>query len=105
MHFFYFRIIIELLEKIRSHIHILYSVAESITILDNLISLTHITSTKNWVKPKFTKCTAIQNGRHPILDLLTSHAIPNNTVSFKKILKIILFSCIIIIIDFISYFL
>ncbi|KAJ3344291.1 MutS protein msh4 [Gonapodya sp. JEL0774] len=61
-------IVRELLDKVRAKISILYSVAESLAVLDMLASFAAYCTTTDSVRPEFTDTLAIKAGRHPILD-------------------------------------
>lgn len=73
------------MKEIRGKIGILYGIAEAVAILDMVVGLTHAASIGGWVRPDFSTHLAILEGRHAILDLLTSTSslVPNNTVSLQ----------------------
>lgn len=78
-----FRFVRELLEKIRSSITPIYTVAEVISEVDFLISLATVTIKYDLVQPTFDDDeTNITDGKHPILMTLTKEEegiVPNDT--------------------------
>lgn len=59
----------------------LYSLCESITNIDMLLSFARVSSFKNYVRPEFGTVLDIIKGRHPILEFLTYvEPVPNDTV-------------------------
>ncbi|KXS20225.1 hypothetical protein M427DRAFT_94796 [Gonapodya prolifera JEL478] len=61
-------IIRDLLDKVRTKISLLYSVAESLAMLDMLHSFASYCTVVESVRPEFTDTLAIKGGRHPVLD-------------------------------------
>ncbi|KAJ3129702.1 MutS protein msh4 [Nowakowskiella sp. JEL0407] len=60
------RTISSLIDKIRENVACLYKAAESVALLDMLISFAHYATITDSVRPEFTDTLAIQHGRHPI---------------------------------------
>lgn len=70
----------ELLADIRQHIASLYKLSGCVAMLDMLHSFAHCCTVTPLVRPEFTDTLAIKQGRHPVLDSMSSHStVPNNT--------------------------
>ncbi|ORX92867.1 hypothetical protein K493DRAFT_224545, partial [Basidiobolus meristosporus CBS 931.73] len=65
------KIITELTNEICTHISILYKVAESIALVDMMMSFAYLCTISNYVRPEFTNTLGIKKGRHPIQDSLS----------------------------------
>jgi DNA mismatch repair protein MSH5 len=77
------RIIVSLSDRILSFSHILTRIWEGIGVLDCLCSLAVVAVEANYVRPILTEGgdLTIINGRHPLLERITDHFIPNSTVT------------------------
>uniref|UniRef100_A0A7M6DQK7 DNA mismatch repair proteins mutS family domain-containing protein n=2 Tax=Clytia hemisphaerica TaxID=252671 RepID=A0A7M6DQK7_9CNID len=62
----------EMLEKVREYIGCLHKLAECVSMLDLLVSFAHACTLSNYVRPEFTDTLAIKEGRHPILDKIST---------------------------------
>ncbi|KAK9762835.1 MutS protein msh4 [Basidiobolus ranarum] len=71
------KIITELTSEICTHISILYKVAESIALVDMMMSFAFMCTISNYVRPEFTDTLGIKKGRHPIQDSISL----NETIS------------------------
>ncbi|XP_068214215.1 mutS protein homolog 4-like [Palaemon carinicauda] len=73
-------IVLEMLVEARGRIGALHALGEAVSTLDLVVALTHAASIGSWVRPEFSPTLAIEKGRHPILDVLSSaEPVPNNT--------------------------
>ncbi|XP_064091268.1 mutS protein homolog 4-like [Macrobrachium nipponense] len=73
-------IVVEMLVEARGRIGALHALGEAVSTLDLVVALSHAASVGSWVRPEFSPTLAIQGGRHPILDVLTSvEPVANNT--------------------------
>lgn len=61
-------IVCKLLGEIYEHIHCLYKLSDSVSMLDMLLSFANICTFSEYVRPEFTDTTAIKQGWHPILE-------------------------------------
>ncbi|KAG0296467.1 MutS protein msh4 [Linnemannia gamsii] len=74
------KIVSDLSSDIRSEIGALYKASEAIAMLDMLLSFVHQRTISDFVRPEFTDTLVIKQGRHPILEKISSSAfIPNDT--------------------------
>ena len=78
----------ELIGAVRSKIHPLFKISESLALLDMLSGMAQLVTTQDYVKPDITDSTlALKASRHPILDkIIPSHStttrlIPNDVYS------------------------
>ena len=78
----------ELIDAVRSKIHPLFKISESLALLDMLSGMAQTVTTQDYVKPDLTDSTlALKSSRHPILDKLfpshstTTKLIPNDVYS------------------------
>jgi DNA mismatch repair protein MSH4 len=61
----------ELINAVRSKIHPLFKISESIALLDMLAGMAQLVTTQDYIKPELTDSTlALQASRHPVLDKL-----------------------------------
>lgn len=71
------------MNDIRSHISYLYEMCESIAGIDLILSLAQISSSHNYVRPKFGDSLSLKASRHPILESITTcEPIANDIVSY-----------------------
>ncbi|KAH7049847.1 DNA mismatch repair protein Msh4 [Linnemannia elongata] len=74
------KIVSDLSSNIRVEIGALYKASEAIAMLDMLLSFAHQCTISDVVRPEFTDTLVIKQGRHPILEKISSTAfIPNDT--------------------------
>ncbi|KAF8941708.1 MutS protein msh4 [Haplosporangium gracile] len=74
------KIVSDLSSNIRGEIGALYKASEAIAMLDMLLSFAHQSTISDFVRPEFTDTLVIKQGRHPILEKISSLAfIPNDT--------------------------
>ncbi|KAI7820715.1 DNA mismatch repair protein MutS [Kickxella alabastrina] len=66
---------------IRENIVVLYRISEAIALLDVIVSFAHHCTISECVMPKFSDCIHIDDGRHPILDVMSSETVVANSVS------------------------
>ena len=78
----------ELIDAVRSKIHPLFKISESLALLDMLSGMAQLVPTQDYVKPDLTTSTlALKSSRHPILDkhfpsyCTTTKLIPNDVYS------------------------
>ena len=78
----------ELINAVRSKIHPLFKISESLAMLDMLAGMAQLVTTQDYVKPDLTSSTlALRSSRHPILDKIfpsrctTTKLIPNDVYS------------------------
>ncbi|XP_035226392.1 mutS protein homolog 4-like, partial [Stegodyphus dumicola] len=72
-------IINEVLIEIREHIGCLYNLTEAVSYIDFLLSLAHVCTLSDNVRPEFSETLAIKNGRHPVVEKICGTTfIPNN---------------------------
>ncbi|GIX70034.1 mutS protein homolog 4 [Caerostris darwini] len=84
-------IINEVLNEIREHIGCLYNLTEAVSSIDFLLSLAHVCTLSDHVRPEFSTCLAIKNGRHPVIDkICTTTFIPNNAFLCEEMNFIVL---------------
>lgn len=77
------RVIYELLTDIREHVGALYKLIEVIAELDVAASLAQVSSSDNYVRPTFGSFLDIKEGRHPILESVSSSVpVANDAVSY-----------------------
>ncbi|XP_063284105.1 mutS protein homolog 4 [Pelobates fuscus] len=73
-------IVCKLLSEIYEHIHCLYKLADTVSMLDLLLSFAHACTLSDYVRPEFTDTLAIKQGWHPILEKISlGKPICNNT--------------------------
>ncbi|XP_077134925.1 mutS protein homolog 4 isoform X1 [Ranitomeya variabilis] len=61
-------IVCKLLTEIYEHIHCLYKLSDTVSMLDMLLSFANICTFSEYVRPEFTDTTAMKQGWHPILE-------------------------------------
>jgi DNA mismatch repair protein MSH4 len=61
-----------LLEEIRGEIPVLFRICEGIAMLDMIAAFAHISTLNDYVRPEITSCIAINAGRHPVREKVTS---------------------------------
>ncbi|GFS64862.1 mutS protein homolog 4 [Trichonephila inaurata madagascariensis] len=72
-------IINEVLNEIREHIGCLYNLTEAVSSIDFLLSLAHVYTLSDHVRPEFSTSLAIKNGRHPVIEKICGTTfMPNN---------------------------
>ncbi|XP_006888675.1 PREDICTED: mutS protein homolog 4 [Elephantulus edwardii] len=75
-----YMIVCKLLSEIYEHIHCLYKLSDTVSMLDMLLSFAHACTLSDYVRPEFTDTLAIKQGWHPILEKITvEKPIANNT--------------------------
>uniref|UniRef100_M4ALQ5 MutS homolog 4 n=1 Tax=Xiphophorus maculatus TaxID=8083 RepID=M4ALQ5_XIPMA len=73
-------VICQLLTTIHEHIHCLYKLSDTVSMLDMLLSLANACTISDYVRPEFTDTLAIKQGRHPILERMArQQPVSNNT--------------------------
>ncbi|KAM9324666.1 mutS protein homolog 4 [Gastrophryne carolinensis] len=73
-------IVCKLLNEIYMHIHCLYKLSDTVSMLDMLVSLAGVCTLSDYVRPEFTDTMAIKQGWHPILEKIAlSKPVPNDT--------------------------
>ncbi|XP_043346685.1 mutS protein homolog 4 isoform X3 [Dermochelys coriacea] len=73
-------IVCKLLSEIYEHIHCLYKLSDTVSMLDMLLSFAHACTLSDYVRPEFTDTLAIKQGWHPILEKISvEKPISNNT--------------------------
>ncbi|KAK5204347.1 MutS protein msh4 [Exophiala xenobiotica] len=75
-----------LIDVVRSKIHPLFKISESIALLDMLASLAQIAILNNYVRPEITDITlAIKAGRHPLREKLQAERfVPNDVYATQQ---------------------
>ncbi|XP_048047631.1 mutS protein homolog 4 isoform X1 [Megalobrama amblycephala] len=72
-------VVSRLLSEVYEHIHCLYKLSDSVSMLDMLLSLAHACTVSDYVRPEFTDTLAIKQSRHPILERISgTQPISNN---------------------------
>uniref|UniRef100_A0A667XC79 DNA mismatch repair protein n=1 Tax=Myripristis murdjan TaxID=586833 RepID=A0A667XC79_9TELE len=73
-------VICDLLRTVHEHIHCLYKLSDAVSMLDMLLSLAHVCTISDYVRPEFTDTLAIKQGRHPILERIAGQQpVSNNS--------------------------
>ncbi|MEE6494700.1 hypothetical protein FKM82_001853 [Ascaphus truei] len=73
-------VVCKLLSEIYEHIHCLYKLSDTVSMLDMLLSFAHACTLSDYVRPEFTDTLAIKQGWHPILEKISlEKPVPNNT--------------------------
>ncbi|KAM4540437.1 mutS protein homolog 4 [Fundulus diaphanus] len=73
-------VICQLLTTIHEHVHCLYKLSDTVSMLDMLLSLANACTISDYVRPEFTDTLAIKQGRHPILERMArQQPVSNNT--------------------------
>ncbi|XP_077189415.1 mutS protein homolog 4 isoform X2 [Paroedura picta] len=73
-------IVCKLLSEIYEHIHCLYKLSDTVSMLDMLQSFAHACTLSDYVRPEFTDTLAIKHGWHPVLEQISfEKPVPNNT--------------------------
>ncbi|EMP33212.1 MutS protein like protein 4 [Chelonia mydas] len=73
-------IVCKLLSEIYEHIHCLYKLSDTVSMLDMLLSFAHACTLSDYVRPEFTDTLAIKQGWHPILEKISvEKPVSNNT--------------------------
>lgn len=76
------RVIFHLLKDIRAQMSCVYKLCEHVAELDMLVSLTHVSSASNYVRPQFGAALDVRKARHPMLDFVSQlEPEPNDIVS------------------------
>ena len=79
------RSIQELIDDVRTEIHALFKVSESIAMLDMIASFAQLVTTQDYVKPELTDTLAIKAGRHPIRDKIQIEKyVPNDVYATQQ---------------------
>lgn len=79
------RAVQELMDRVRSKIHPLFKISESIALLDMLAGLAGLAVTSNYVRPEVTDTLAIQAGRHPIREKIhLDRFVPNDVYATQQ---------------------
>ncbi|KAL7984983.1 hypothetical protein Chor_003553 [Crotalus horridus] len=74
------RIVCKLLSEIYEHIHCLYKLSDTVSMLDMLQSFAHACTLSDYVRPEFTDTLAIKQGWHPVLEKVHfEKPVPNDT--------------------------
>nr|AAQ20789.1 MutS homolog 4 variant beta [Mus musculus] len=75
-----YMIVCKLLSEIYEHIHGLYKLSDTVSMLDMLLSFAHACTLSDYVRPEFTDTLAIKQGWHPILEKISAEKpVANNT--------------------------
>nr|XP_020758667.1 mutS protein homolog 4 isoform X2 [Odocoileus virginianus texanus] len=75
-----YMIVCKLLSEIYEHIHCLYKLSDTVSMLDMLLSFAHACTLSDYVRPEFTDTLAIKQGWHPILERISvEKPVANNT--------------------------
>ncbi|KAG8132557.1 hypothetical protein E2320_010399 [Naja naja] len=73
-------IVCKLLSEIYEHIHCLYKLSDTVSMLDMLQSFAHACTLSDYVRPEFTDTLAIKQGWHPVLEKVHfEKPVPNDT--------------------------
>ncbi|XP_053549161.1 mutS protein homolog 4 [Bombina bombina] len=73
-------IVCKLLSEIYEHIHCLYKLSDTVSMLDMLLAFAHACTLSDYVRPEFTDTIAIKQGWHPILEKISlAKPVPNDT--------------------------
>ncbi|XP_072853914.2 mutS protein homolog 4 isoform X4 [Pogona vitticeps] len=73
-------IVCKLLSEIYEHIHCLYKLSDTVSMLDMLQSFAHACTLSDYVRPEFTDTLAIKQGWHPVLEKISfEKPVANNT--------------------------
>ena len=73
------RTIQDLIEEVRTKIHPLFKISESIAMLDMMAAFAQLVTTQEYSKPEITQTLAIQAGRHPVREKIQhDRYIPND---------------------------
>nr|XP_042907671.1 mutS protein homolog 4 isoform X3 [Parasteatoda tepidariorum] len=84
-------IINEVLNEIRDHIGCLYNLTEAVSSIDFLLSLAHVCTLSDHVRPNFSNTLAIKNGRHPVVEkVIGTTFVPNDVFLCEEMNFIIL---------------
>jgi DNA mismatch repair protein MSH4 len=79
------RSIQELIDDVRTEIHALFRVSESIAMLDMIASFAQLATSQDYVKPELTDTLAIKAGRHPIRDKIQIEKyVPNDVYATQQ---------------------
>jgi len=79
------RSIQELIDDVRTEIHALFRVSESIAMLDMIASFAQLATSQDYVKPELTDTLAIRAGRHPIRDKIQIEKyVPNDVYATQQ---------------------
>ncbi|KNE71791.1 hypothetical protein AMAG_16098 [Allomyces macrogynus ATCC 38327] len=65
------QIVQDLTDTLRQNVGVLYRLSESVALVDMLAAFAACARMHNYVRPQFKDAIAIQNGRHPVKDLLS----------------------------------
>ncbi|XP_039597804.1 mutS protein homolog 4 [Polypterus senegalus] len=77
-------VVCQLLSLVHEHVHCLYKLSDTVSMLDMLLSLAHACTVSDYVRPEFTDTLAIKEGRHPILERISSQQpVSNSTYIFE----------------------
>jgi DNA mismatch repair protein MSH4 len=79
------RSIQDLIDDVRSEIHPLFKISESVAMLDMIATFAQLVTTQDYVKPEVTETLAIKAGRHPIRDKIQIEKyIPNDVYATQQ---------------------
>ena len=79
------RSIQDLIGDVRTEIHPLFKISESIAMLDMIASFAQLVTTQDYVKPELTDTLAIKAGRHPIRDKIQIEKyVPNDVYATQQ---------------------
>jgi len=79
------RSIQELIDEIRGEMAILFTVCESIAMLDMLTSFAQLVTTQDYARPELTDTLAIKAGRHPIREKIHAEKfVPNDAYAAQQ---------------------
>ncbi|KAK4942231.1 MutS protein msh4 [Elasticomyces elasticus] len=75
----------QLMDQVRSKIHPLFKISESIALLDMLAGLAQLAATSDYIQPEITDTLAIQAGRHPIREKIhADRFVPNDVYATQQ---------------------
>ncbi|XP_039767855.1 mutS protein homolog 4 isoform X2 [Ornithorhynchus anatinus] len=66
-----YMIVCKLLSEIYDHIHCLYKLSDTVSMLDMLLSFAHACTLSDYVRPEFTDTLGVKQGWHPILEKIS----------------------------------
>jgi DNA mismatch repair protein MSH4 len=79
------RSIQDLIDDVRTEVHPLFKVSESIAMLDMIASFAQLATTHDYVRPELTATLAIKAGRHPIRERIQREKyIPNDVYATQQ---------------------
>ncbi|GBM16038.1 MutS 4 [Araneus ventricosus] len=84
-------IINEVLNEIREHIGCFYNLTEAVSSIDFLLSLAHVCTLSDHVRPAFSHSLAIKSGRHPVIEKICGTTfVPNDAFLCEEMNFIVL---------------